>query len=126
MSHEARDLILFTDNTGELYRQKDAFLANMHAKMKRGTYDPVKGVALWMYYVERAAKQYAKENLSSVAEWSRVFPPAVRREVAKHYEREERGMIERGEYSKYALPTRRADHVGAHAPAKRRTRRKSG
>jgi len=98
-SDEAHELVLFADNDANLYRQKDAFLANMHRKMKRGTYDPAQGKKLWMYFVDRAAKAYVKEFGGGA--WNVIFPRSARLEAAEHYEKEERGMIERGEYSKY-------------------------
>lgn len=125
-SHEARELVLFIDNNYELNRQKDAFLSNVHTKMKRGVYDPTAAVKLWMYYVERGAKAYAKE-FSIGTDWARMFPPAVRREVAKHYEAKERGEIERGEHSKYPpvvpgvtkAPRRRLSKPGrSHVPVR--------
>lgn len=93
------------DNDGDLYRQKDAFLANAYRKMKAGKYDPVLAIKLWMHYVDRGAKAYAKE-FATPREWSKIFPKDVRTEVAKRYEKSEREALQRGEYSKYVLPAR--------------------
>jgi hypothetical protein len=92
------ELVLFADNDANLYRQKDAFLANVHKKMKRGTYDPVQANKLWLYYVDRAAKQYAKE-FGGV--WNKIFPKPVREKAAAHYAKTEHAMIQRGEYDRY-------------------------
>lgn len=108
---DADELVLYTDNDYELYRQKDAFLANVHRKMKAGRYDVEQGKKLWMYYVDRAAKKYARE-FGGV--WNKMFPKSERLKAAAHYEREERHLIERGEYEKYP-PTRTL-----HDPSPRR------
>lgn len=89
--HAVRDLVLYADNDRELAtRQREPFYANMARRMKKGTYKAELGVKLWGYYVERAAKKYAKEVSRDPRSWSTTFPPAVRREVAKHYEQEAR------------------------------------
>ena len=115
LSSEALELLLFLDNDEPLYRRKREFLKNVYTKMKRGTYNPTLAIKLWMYYVEEAAKKYEKEYLSR-GEWSKVFPPPVRREVAKELEERERQMIERGEYEDFP-PVR-----VLHDPSNRRSR----
>lgn len=99
-SSEAHELLLYLDNDEPLYRRKKEFLKNVYTKMKRGTYNPTLGCKLWMYYVEDSAKKYEKEFLNP-GEWHQVFPPAVRREVAKELEERERRMIESGEYKDF-------------------------
>lgn len=96
----AHELELYIDNDSVLYRQKDAFLANIHRKMKAGKYKPTEAAKLWMYYVDRGAKQYAKE-FGTASEWNRMFNRATRVHLAERYAREEHAMIQRGEYSKY-------------------------
>jgi hypothetical protein len=98
MSYGSHELVLYADNDSSLYRQKEAFLANMHRKMKRGTYDHAKGRKLWMYYVDRAAKQYAKEFGGT---WNKDFPRSDREEAAREYEAGEYRAIQNGEYSKF-------------------------
>ena len=105
LSSEADELLIFLDNDEPLYRRKKEFLKNVHTKMKRGTYSPVLARNLWMYYVEESAKKYGKEFLNP-GDWSRVFPPAVRREVAQELEARERRMIEAGEYQDFPPVTK--------------------
>lgn len=93
--HAVNELELYADNDAALYAQRAPFLANMQRRMKKGTYKPELGVKLWGYYVERAARAYAKE-FASAKDWARMFPPAVRREVAKHYELEARRELRGG------------------------------
>src|SRR5262249_9517272 len=100
------ELMLYLENDADLYRQKDAFLANMHRRMKKGTYDPVQGRKLWLYYVDRAAKKYAHEFGGT---WHRIFPTEDRREVARELEQQERHALERGEYERYPSPKRSRD-----------------
>lgn len=86
-SDETHELVLFADNDGDLYRQSfTPIIANLKKKVAKGTYSPTLAIKLWMYHAERAAKKYAKEHLSSVSEWSRVFPPSVRKEAAVYWE----------------------------------------
>ena len=83
----ARELELYAENDHKLYQQRAPFLENMRKKMAKGKYDPAKGVKLWEYYVERAARQYTKEFGSGR---SPIFSPATRRIVAKRFEEEAR------------------------------------
>ena len=85
-SSEADELVLYADNDEPLYRQSFVpIVENLKKKVAKGTYDPRLAVTLWMYHAERAAKKYEKEFLNK-GEWSRIFPPAVRREAAEHWE----------------------------------------
>ena len=120
LSSEAQELLLFLDNDEPLYRRKFDFLKNVYTKMKRGTYNRELARKLWMYYVEDAAKKYEKEFLNP-GEWSRVFPPTVRREVAKELEERERHMIERGEYKDFPPVPARA---GIYSKERRKSRQK--
>lgn len=94
--HAVRELELYADNDSALYAQREPYLKNMARRMKKGTYKPELGVKLWAYYVERAAKKYAHEIAREPKSWARMFPPAVRREVAKHYEEEARRELRGG------------------------------
>ena len=123
-SAEATELILFLDNDEPLYRRKKEFLKNVYTKMKRGTYSPTLARKLWMYYVEEAAKKYEKEFLNP-GEWHQVFPPAVRREVAKELEERERRMIESGEYRDFP-PVRVLHDPGFRRRGAPGSRRKPG
>ena len=123
-SSEAEELLLFLDNDEPLYRRKKEFLKNVYTKMKRGTYSPALARKLWMYYVEEAAKKYEKEFLNP-GEWHQVFPPAVRREVAKELEERERRMIESGEYRDFP-PVRVLHDPGFRRRGAPGSRRKPG
>jgi hypothetical protein len=88
--HAVRELELYADNDGALYKARRPYLDNMLRRMEKGTYDAKKGVKLWEYFAARAAKSYAREFGGS---WSRTFPPAVRRRAAEHFEREARAEL---------------------------------
>jgi hypothetical protein len=88
----ARELQLYIENDGELYRQRGPFLENMRRKMRKGTYDPAKGAKLWTYYVERGARKYVRDLGGSMA----TFGPATRLAVARELERDARAEL-RGE-----------------------------
>lgn len=102
--HSATELELYADNTSELYNQKLAVIANLKKRLDRGTYQPELAAKLWLYWVDAAAKRYAKE-FGGI--WHDVFPIEVRREVARRVEKRERYEMESLE-----LPARPA-YVGA-------------
>jgi len=82
MNAEARELEVFIENDGTLYRQRGLpIIRNLVLKMVQGKYDSTKAVKLYMYLVDDGAKKYAKE--SGGADWSRMFPKATRETVAK-------------------------------------------
>lgn len=89
---EVRELQLFCENDGDLYRQQvQPIEANLRKKMAKGVYDHEKSVKLWGYLAENCAKKYAKE-FGSGQPWHKMFSTADRREVAKgfadHFRRE--------------------------------------
>lgn len=97
-TEEEHELILFIDNDEWMYRQKDAFLANVHRKIKSGKYSPALAHKLWIYYVDRGAKKYAEEFGGT---WNKMFPKPARDKAAAHYAIREVELIQEGAYSKY-------------------------
>ncbi len=77
-THAVRELILFADNTYDLYALKQNYIKNVQRRIAAGTYDPAKAVKLWRYWTDAAAKMYRKELGGSPA----TFPPAVRQAAA--------------------------------------------
>jgi hypothetical protein len=114
LSSEAHELLLFIENTGELYNQKLAILENVRRRVRNGTYDHALAPKLWMYWVDAGMRRYEKENLSK-GEGPRVFPPPVRREVAAYLANEEFKVLMGGEYGE---PPVRNPKLGkkAHSP----------
>jgi hypothetical protein len=116
MSSEAEELLLFMDNTSEIYRQKLSIIENIKRKIGGGKYNRLLAPKLWMYWVESGRKQYEKEFLNP-GEGARVFPPAVRREVAQYLADREYDQIQRGEYGPVPLRNKGAKK-GAHSPTR--------
>lgn len=101
-SPESRELRLFADNDGDLYRQsKQPIIDNLGKKMDKGNYDPSKAATLWGYHADRAAQSYTKQLGSPGDKWHQMFTPAVRKEAAQHWEQDERGDIASGSSRSY-------------------------
>jgi len=78
---EQRELQLFIDNDGDLYRsQYQPIIKNLQRKIDKGQYDREKAVKLWMYLADAGAKKYVKEFGGDVRT---MFPKRDRLEVAK-------------------------------------------
>jgi hypothetical protein len=91
-THAAKELELYIDNDGDLYRrQYQPILKNLATKKARGVYQHHLAVKLFMYLMESGAKKYAKE-FSVGTDWSTIFNVPTRMEVAerfaKHFENE--------------------------------------
>lgn len=83
VSDEERELELFIDNDGDLYRQRTVPIEkNLLLKKKKGVYDKEKAVKLWMYLVDDGAKKYAREY-SIGKDWNVIFPRSSRLKVAR-------------------------------------------
>lgn len=82
MSHEARELELYCENTSELYRSRTVpILQNLSKKYKAGKYDHEKAKKLWQYLAEDGAKRYCVE-FANGKEWHKVFSVEARKEAA--------------------------------------------
>lgn len=78
------ELVLYTVNTSYLYSHMvQPLLDNYRRKIKRGVYDAEKALKGWENVAAAAAKLYSREYARE-DQWHRIFPPAVRREVAKY------------------------------------------
>ena len=113
LSPYASELVLYADNTYELYGQKQATERNLLRKMRRGRYDHAKAPQAWAYWVVAAAKRYYQElgprmgwdQKGQAAEdgvhyhaWWTMFPPEVRREAAQYLADRFRDEVEAGEH----------------------------
>jgi hypothetical protein len=82
---EVRELHLFCDNDGDLYRQqRQPIEKNLQKKMAKGVFDKTKAVKLWGHLADSCAKKYAKQ-FGDGREWHKMFSTADRREVAKAF-----------------------------------------
>lgn len=84
---EVRELELYADNDGDLYRQqRQPIEKNLAKKMAKGVYDRSKAEKLWMYFVDNAAKKYVKEfGDERGLPWHKMFSMSDRREVARSF-----------------------------------------
>jgi len=76
----ARELVLYIENDGDLYRQQTyPIIQNLARKTRKGTYDHKKAVKLWAYLAENGAKKYARDFGGTC---NHIFTPDTRRAVA--------------------------------------------
>ena len=95
-SDAARELILYGENDGDLYRQRTVPIQkNLSKKFAKGVYDSELAKKLWMYWATDAAKRYARDH-STGDDWNRIFSVAVRKEVAEYMEDYWRQELEAG------------------------------
>jgi hypothetical protein len=79
----ARELELYIDNDGELYRRQYVPIqVNLIKKKLAGTYDQKKAPKLFEYLAEAGAKKYAREFGGT---WHVMFDVPTRKAVAKEY-----------------------------------------
>lgn len=79
-----RELELFIDNDGALYRQRFMpILKNQCKKKKAGRWNHKLAIKGWMYLVDDGAKKYTKEFGSGA--WHAAFNMATRRALAARY-----------------------------------------
>lgn len=91
---EARELILFTENDGELYRQIRSVLeVNLLSKIHKGAYHHDLGIKSYKALVEAGAKKYARE-FAKASDWNLLFRTRVREaaqyEMARQFVEEAR------------------------------------
>ena len=81
-----RELQLFIENDGRLYRQRtQPIIENLAKKKVKGTYDADKAITLWKYLSDDGAKKYVAENFSPQDSMNgmRAFSVDDRKEVAR-------------------------------------------
>ncbi len=85
--HAIRELELFIDNDGALYRKR--FMPILHNQCRhkqRGRWSATQSVKGWMYLVDDGAKKYHRQ-FGSGGKWNDMFPMSVRRALAARYAR---------------------------------------
>lgn len=120
-THAARDLKLYIDNDGSLYRgQTTSILKNLATKRARGQYKHDLAVKLFSYLVEAGAKKYAKEFGSSDQPWHKMFDVGTRKVVAEALAKDFEAEAALGNYD-HLLPkkfTRASKSGSSHARKK--------
>ena len=105
MSDEARELELFADNDGQLYRQSGVpIMKNLSKKFKKGTYDSALAAKLWKYHADSAAKKYSQDH-STGDDWKTMFTPRDRMEMARSMEDSWKSEMEAGNFMESAEVT---------------------
>lgn len=131
MSIGGRELFLYANNTGSLYRMKMAIAKNLATKKARGTYDRELAVKGWMHFANAAAKSYVKEHGSRGAKWSTVFPVVDRQYAAKEWRdwwtgEQKAGVFESLLPAKYQKAATRKATAKAFAKLEEKRGRKAG
>lgn len=99
-----RELELFTENDGDVYRRTTLpILKNLATKKAQGKYDSEKAVQAFMYLAEDGAREYVRQHGSPGDEWHEMFPIAIRREAARHWRNEFETEFALGNYD-HLLP----------------------
>lgn len=94
----AGELMLYAENDGVLYRQREMPIArNLAKKMKKGTYKATKAAKGWYHWADAAARKYCKE-VHCERPWNQEFNTATRRLVAARKARKFRQACGHGEY----------------------------
>jgi len=91
------ELDIYVHNEGAIYPMRQAIERNLANKAAAGKYIHARGVDGFMPLMEAGAKRYAKEY-ATAGEWSKMFPRAVRREVAEHYAKMFESRYKHGEF----------------------------
>jgi hypothetical protein len=100
-----RELVMFIENDGDLYRmQMTPIIENLAKKKAKGQYDVEKAVKLWGYLVENGARKYAFEfgtKKPGTRRWMEqgldgngMFPKPERIAVARELERNNREFVD--------------------------------
>ena len=98
-THAVRELQLFIDNDGDLYRQQyTPILKNLMTKHAQGRYNRALAVKLFMYLVDNGAKKYQKQHGAASQPWHKAFPKALRTKVAEALRDEFEDEAEGGGY----------------------------
>lgn len=95
----ARELKLYIDNDGDLYRrQTTAILKNLATKKARGIYKHDLAVKLFGHLVEAGARKYADEFEPNRRVWHQMFDAKTRRAVAEALTKDFEGEYALGNY----------------------------
>lgn len=91
----ARELALYAENDGYLYRQMaQPIIANLARKMRKNQYDAQKAVKAWEHFATAAAHKYCRDFGSPNENYFCMFNAATRREAAAQLEESYREQVE--------------------------------
>lgn len=79
---ESRELAVYIENTGELYRKSIApTIKNLAKKYEKGIFDTEKALTVFYKIATEGAKMYAKEY-ANANKWNRIFSVTDRKATA--------------------------------------------
>ena len=91
----ARELAMYAENDGYLYRQMaQPIISNLARKMRKGQYDAQKAVKAWEHFAAAAARKYCRDFGSPNENYFCMFNAATRREAAAQLEESYREQVE--------------------------------
>ena len=81
-TEESRELTLYIENTGRLYRSSiRPIILNLAKKYAKGTFETEKAIKTFYNLATEGAKMYAKEY-ATATEWNQIFSVADRKATA--------------------------------------------
>lgn len=91
----ARELALYAENDGDLYRRMaQPIIANLARKIRKGQYDAQKAIKAWEHLATAAARKYCRDFGSPNENYFCMFNAATRREAAAQLEESYRDQVE--------------------------------
>lgn len=97
--HAVRELVLYAENDGTLYRQKTVPIRkNLARKILRGTYSSAQAVKAWRHLADAAAKQYTREFDTPGTPGYGIFTVADRNAAAVEFRDDFEASVEAGDY----------------------------
>ena len=126
MSIGSDELVLYADNTSQLYELKKDIWLRLLKRKRRGDYSPEYGRARFMSFARKAAQGYAKEISRKPTEWAKLFPARDRADAASHWEQQFRSMEKLRELE-WLLPEKDRKHRpgNPHPTKKKKTKKRS-
>ncbi len=102
-SQAATELAIYAASESSIYPQRQAIEENLRKKYRKGKYDHSKAPKAWAYWMELAAKGYAKDH-ANASEWSTIFTKPTRELAAKERADEFYGTLKIEEKVEVAKP----------------------
>ena len=95
LSDNAKEIVLFIENSAECERMLEPYLKNIYRKIKNKSYSHEMAPKLWMYYVDNCRK--TQDFISQYGSWK--VPVSARREAAQYFSEYYYDEVVRGNYN---------------------------
>ena len=97
-THEARELYLYIENTGNFYKARvEPTILTLAKHYHKGDYSPDRARDIWKRIADAGAHAYARDY-DHAANWNSIFGVTDRKQVATMLERHYRTEIKLGNY----------------------------